>query len=300
MKPSHSKNPSQSRLELLLGLLLSLTLIAPRIAGAQGLDAAPDCKALTGPAKTQAQALFNVLHPYDGCDQTFSACLSKKPPHPVVLRLAADVCRKVRNGKTKEDIERSLARRAQSALPMGKAAQFALDDSTALGTPGAPITLVIYACARCPFCKHFVLGIHREVTQGALKDKVRLYFRPYPLKNHPGAVEGGLAMLSAAKLGSFWPYLTKIYDNFDSFDPKHLPEWAGAVGMDRAAFERHYNDAATRSALVASKQEGIRNKVNSTPTVYINGRKYVYELNVNAVVDVIAEELERTAERGRK
>jgi protein-disulfide isomerase len=300
MKSRHSKPPRPRQQNLLFGLLLLPALLAPRFAGAQSLDAVPDCKALTGPAQTQAQALFKVLHPYDGCDQTFSACLSQKPPHPIVLRLAADVCRKVRNGKTKEDIERSLARRAQSALPMGKPAQFALDEATALGPAGAPVTVVIYACARCPFCKHFVLGIQREVTQGALKDKVRLYFRPYPLKDHPGSVEGGLAMLSAAKLGSFWPFVTKVYENFDNFDSKRLPDWAAAVGMERAAFEGHYADQATRAALVASKQEGVRNKVTSTPTVYINGRKYVYELNVNAVVDVITEELERAASRGRK
>ncbi len=284
-----------SRIASVAVLSFALVLVAVPAVRAQSMEAAPACKRLSADLKAKAQGMFEKLHPYDGCDETFAKCLARKSPHPVVVRLAADVCRKVKAGKSKAEIERALTRRARSALPMGKPATFALDEAMAAGPADAPITVVVYACARCPFCKVFVPAFYREVTDGALAGKVRLYFRPFPLKDHAGAMEGGLAMLSAARHGAFWKYLTKVYENYDTFCPKLLPDWAAAVGIDRAAFEQTYSDPTTRKLLVASKQEGLRNKVAATPTVFVNGRKYVYELNTDAVVDVVLEMLERGA-----
>jgi predicted DsbA family dithiol-disulfide isomerase len=99
-------------------------------------------------------------------------------------------------------------------------------------------------------------------------------------------------MVSAARLGRFWPFVIKMYERFDSFCPKLLSDWAVEAGMDKAAFEKEMADPKNRDALVASKQEGIRNKVEATPTLFIDGRKYVYEAQQEAVVDVLLEEYE--------
>jgi len=263
---------------------------------AEPLDAARDCASLPNESKTVARKVLAELHPYDGCDQTFEKCLARKPLHPIVVRVASDVCRQIKAGKSKGDIERALARRAQSALPMGKPATFVHEDGARAGEPISPVVVTVYACARCPFCKVMVPALHEAVTNGPLKGKARLYFRPFPLKDHAGSLEGGLAMVSAEKLGAMWPYILQVYKNYDAFCPKLLPEWAATLGLDRAAFEKHYADPATREALVASKQEGIRNKVTATPTIFINGRKYVYDLTVDAVVDLLLEESERASQ----
>jgi protein-disulfide isomerase len=168
-----------------------------------------------------------------------------------------------------------------------------LDQATLAGDPQAPVIAVVYACARCPFCKVIVPALYEAVTSGPLNGKVRLYFRPFPLKDHAGSIEGGLAMLGAGRLGKFWPFLLHMYKNFDSFCPQAFPECAALVGLDRAAFEKEYAKGDVRSSLIASKQEGIRNKVNATPTLFINGRKYVYEINAKAIIDVLIEEYER-------
>jgi hypothetical protein len=253
----------------------------------------PTCDALPAQSKASMREMFSSMHPYDGCDQTFEGCLSQKPPHPIVLRLAEDICRQIKEGKAREAIEHAVTKRAQSMLQMGTPAVIALDETTLAGNPQAPVTAVVYACARCPFCKVIVPALYNAIVNGPLKDKVRLYFRPFPLKDHPGSTEGGLAMVSAGALGKFWPYLIYEYKNFDTFCPLQLSDWAVTVGLDRAAFEEEYAKSETRNALVASKQEGIRNKVNATPTLFINGRKYVYEITEKAIIDVLLEEYER-------
>jgi protein-disulfide isomerase len=250
------------------------------------------CDSLPADDKALAQKLFSTLHPYDGCDETFARCLAAKPPRPVVLRLAADICRQVKEGRDRKEIERGLSKRAQSMLPSGPRAALTLDDAFRAGAPNAPVTLVVYACTRCPFCKVMIQSLYNAVTDGPLAGKVRLYMRPFPLKSHSGSTEGGLALMSAAKLGHFWPFALLVYKRFDTFTPQALPEWAASVGLERSAFESTFADPKTRDALVASKQEGLRNKVEATPGLFIDGRPYVYEMTTEAVLDVLEEAFE--------
>ena len=249
----------------------------------------PACDALPADRKVTVREIFSTLHPYDGCDETFARCLAGKPPKAIVLRLASDICRQVKAGDDRKQVERSLTRRAQMMLGSGQRATIAVDEATRAGAAQAPVEVVAYACPRCPFCKDMVTDLYQAVTDGPLAGKARLYLRPFPLKTHADSTEGGLAMMSAAKLGHFWPFVLTLYKNFDSYCPKLLADWAVAAGMDRTAFERAYADPKTRDALVASKQEGLRNKVSVTPTFFIDGRQYSYELSREAVVDVVEE-----------
>jgi protein-disulfide isomerase len=252
------------------------------------------CDSLPEDKKALVQSIFASLHPYDGCDETFARCLAAKAPKPVVLRLAASVCRQVKEGRERKAIEQAFSKRAQSMLPTGSRATLTLDETFRAGAADAPVTAVVFSCTRCPFCKIMVPALYTAVTDGPLAGKVRLYLRPFPLKSHTGSTEGGLALMSAAKLGHLWPLTQLLYKRFDSFTPAVLPEWAASVGIDRAAFERVFADPKTRDELVASKQEGLRNKVDSTPSLFIDGRPYHYEMTTEAVLDVLEEAYEAT------
>jgi protein-disulfide isomerase len=256
------------------------------------------CDALPAPQRGVVRDLLAALHPYDGCDATFAKCLAEKPPAPVVLRLTNDICRQVKAGKDRAEVEHALEKRAQSMLAITKPSVISIDDATRAGSADAPVLAVVYACSRCPFCRMLVPALHREVTVGSLKGKVRLYFRPFPLKDHTGSTEGGLAMLSAARLGRFWPFVVDdLYGKYDTFCPALLPSWAESAGMDKAAFEKAFADPSIRDALIAAKQEGIRNKVTATPTLFINGHKYVYDLTPEIVIDVLEEAFEASRKR---
>jgi protein-disulfide isomerase len=272
----------------ILATTMLVLLASPAVAWAQ----APICDGLPADRKAEVRELFAALHPYDGCDETFARCLAAKPPKPIVLRLASDLCRQIKAGNDRKQVERNFGKRAQTMLASGPRPVIALDDATRAGTADAPVELVVYACPRCPFCRDLVTALYQAITDGPLAGKARLYVRPFPLKTHAESTEGGLAMVSAAKLGRFWPFVMALYKNFDSFCPKLLPEWAAAAGMERAAFESVYADPKTRDVLVASKQEGLRNKVNVTPTFFIDGRPYTYELSKEAVIDVVEEAYE--------
>jgi protein-disulfide isomerase len=270
--------------------LVSFSLVCIAVGlGRPGLAQTPTCDGLPAEKKPLVQSLFASLHPYDGCDDTFARCLALRPPSKVVVRLAEDLCRQAKAGKDGKQIEHALAKRAQTMLPGGPRLVAQLDEATRAGAAEAPVTLVAYACTRCPLCKEIVPALHAAVTTGPLAGKVRLYLRPFPLKAHPGASEGGLGLLAAAKLGGFWPFTLLLYQQFEKFTPAILPAWGEKVGLDRAAFERILADPKTRDQLVASKQEGLRNKVDSTPSLIIDGRPYLYEVKQDAILDVLQE-----------
>jgi protein-disulfide isomerase len=247
------------------------------------------CDSLTPAQKKTAADLFERLHPYGGCDDTFARCLQQPEVDPLVRRLAADLCRQIASGKDAPTVERGFSRRAQSMMSASRPVSFNLDPAMSAGTANAPLTLVVFACVRCPFCRVMIPALHEAVTKGALKDKAVLYFKPFPIKDHPGALEGGLAMIAGAELNRFWPLTLSMYARYDDYCPKNLAAVAAEAGMNIAAFNKTYADSSTRQALAESKKEGLKYRVASTPTLFINGQKYLYDLDMDSIMDVVEE-----------
>ena len=155
------------------------------------------------------------------------------------------------------------------------------------------MTLVEYACARCPYCAIITPKLHESVMNGPLKGKAKFYFKTFPIRSHEYSKETGLAFVAAAEMGHFWDFLLHSYKNFDNFCIKKQAEWAVAAGLDKDTFTKLVADMEIRGRLVASKKEGIVNKVDATPTFFINGRKFVGELSAEELIDVIEEEYDR-------
>ena len=175
----------------------------------------------------------------------------------------------------------------------GPGAAGALAAAAVVGPAEAPVTVVVYACARCPYCSRLVPALHGEVTAGRLRGLTRLAFRTFPIRGHEGSTEAGLAFTAAAAMGRFWEYALAAYRDFDSTGPGRQRERARAAGLDPEAFAARSADAPTREALVASKKEGIANGVEETPTLFLNGRRWTGDLELDALVDAITEEAER-------
>lgn len=279
---------------LIMGLFVTAGLLCCPLRAAAQTKA---CDALEGPQRQLAQALIGSQHAYDCCDGTLQQCLKQRPPCRLVVRLANDICRRVAAGQDRATVERALSRRATSMLSAGKRYSIDLAGMPVAGEGAAKVTSVLYICPRCPYCSKVTPALYRAVTEGHLRGKVKLYVRPFPLRNHAGSAEGSMAWMAAMKLGKFWPYILHLYANFDGFDPAKLPDCAEYKGMNRQEFTQLLKDATLRSKLVESKKEGVRNGVDATPGVYINGRKYVGDLSVEAVLDVLEEEHERVTGR---
>lgn len=254
----------------------------------------PACDQLSQNGKKLVQGVFENEYLYECCDDTISRCLQVETPCRLAIRLADNVCRRVEQGQDEARIRRALSRRARSMVGGGSRAEINLEQEFAAGPPDAPVVVVVYACARCPYCSKLVPALYEALEEGgSLHGRVQLVFRVFPIKGHEGSTIAGLSFVAAAELDAFWPFLLTSYEHFDDFEPELLGAWAEGAGIDRTAFESLLDDPKTRQALVLSKKEGLNNRVEETPTVFINGRRWVGDLEFDELLDVFGEEVER-------
>jgi hypothetical protein len=273
---------------------LFLCVVAILMMVPAGLVAQPDhCAALSSSQMETATAIMAKVYPHDCCDENLSVCMGEKAPSRLVKRLASEVCRRVADRQKEADILRNLERRGASMMGTGKKARMDLVGTEWAGEKSAQVEVVVYACARCPFCSKSVPEVYKAVTRGALKGKAKLAMRIFPVKSHEYSKEGGLALQAANSLGFFWPYLLNMYANFDRFCPVKLAEMAAEVGMTSDVFAAEMKKGETRKLLVASKKEGLRNQVEATPTYFIGGKLYRGDLKTAALLDAVGEEVER-------
>jgi protein-disulfide isomerase len=251
------------------------------------------CDALPTESRKLAVEILKSQHAYDCCDKSLFQCLEKKPTCTLVKRLSDDICRRVGQGQSRVDIERELSRRATSMMPTTKLAAIDVNATPSAGSPDSKVTLAVYLCPRCPFCAKLIPGLYESVTRGRLSGKVKLIARPFPVRSHPGSTEAGLGLVAAKDLGKFWEFLIALYRNFDAFDPAHVDDIAVKAGLDAGKFNDAQKSPQVRSVLIEAKKEGVRNSIESTPTFFINGRKYVGEMTQETLEDVLLEEYER-------
>lgn len=270
-------------------LAILATVLIPLWALAQS-----PCDSLSEAQRAIVEEIFKTEHPYDACDKTFEECLKERPVAPLVRRLADWICRKAKGGADAKAVMRSLERRGLSMMRPGKTFEIDLSKAPVAGCPKAKVTVVAYVCARCPYCAKLIPALYNEVTSGRLAGKVALYFRLFPIKSHEHSTEANLGVAAAMALGKGWEYLLRAYRGFDSFSVEALPSWAEDVGLDREAFEGAMKDQKTRDLVVESKKEGLRNGVEATPTIFISGRHFKGDLDLDTVVDAIQEEIEAT------
>ena len=253
----------------------------------------PICDNLSGDKKKLAHEIINSQYMYECCDNTIAECLKEKSPCPLATRLANNICRKVEDNQKKEKIIRDLSRRARSMMAIKKKASIDINNSALAGKINAPVELVVYACARCPYCSKIIPRLYKEINSGSLKGKVKLYFKVFPIRNHKFSKESGLAFIAAQSSGKFWPYILHVYKHFSSFSPDKSSDWAKNVGINKKKFNTLISASQTRNILIEGKKEGLINKVNETPAFFINGRRYLGALSPEEMIDVLEEEFDR-------
>ena len=159
-------------------------------------------------------------------------------------------------------------------------AQIQMKDAPSLGEPTAAVTLVEYSDFECPVCR----SLH-DVLRGLLPNyvgKVRVVFKDFPLEQlHPwartAAIAGRCAYLQNPQ--AFWKMYDFIYDNQEIISAANawtkMVDYAGQSGLDVDAFKSCMASPEAGEAVNASRANGQQLDVNSTPTVFVNGRRLV-------------------------
>lgn len=270
---------------LLFAVLMTLTAT---MASAQ----TPACDKLTPEAKAVAQSVLDAAYPYDCCDQTISACLKSAPQCKLPVRLAAETCRLASAGKSAQDIRHLLDQRAMAMSTLKPPLKIALNPSHIWGNPNAKVVLSVYLCARCPYCSQHIPRLIELLDKSPIKDKIAINLRLFPIKSHEHSTNASLGLEAAAKMGKAWPYLLKVYKNFDDYSDVNRTVWATELGLDATQFDTLLKDTAIRNAVVESKKEGLTNRVKSTPTFFLNGRLIQGAFDAESIISMLEESLD--------
>ncbi len=162
----------------------------------------------------------------------------------------------------------------------------------AMGSPSAAVTLVEFSDFQCPFCQRVAPTLKRIVeTYG---DRVRVVWKDFPLTQiHPQAFNAAEAAHCAGDGGRYWDYHDRLFANPQALQPEDLRQYAREVGLDAEAFDVCLRSSKYADRVRAGLEQGTRLGVNSTPTVYINGRLLSGAQPYEVFAAVIDEELSR-------
>lgn len=146
-----------------------------------------------------------------------------------------------------------------------------------VATESAQMTLVEFGDFQCPACA----GVYPiiEKIRSDYGSRLNFVYRHFPLSQHRYAKKAAYAAEAAGKDNKFWEMYQKLFQNqkewSDSSNPDELfSKYAGELGLDTAVFMTNLNSGEFSNQITTDIQDGNILGVDSTPTFFINGKKY--------------------------
>jgi len=147
-------------------------------------------------------------------------------------------------------------------------------DSPLRGSPMASVTIYEFSDFQCPHCKMAAPSLKTVVEES--DGKVKLVFKQYPLPGHPRAREAAKAAVAAQKQGKFWEMHDLLFENQERLQTASFSDFAKKLGLDVKRFEADMTSKETEQKIEADIAEGRKAGVDSTPSVYVNDRRFVF------------------------
>src|SRR4029450_11470268 len=120
------------------------------------------------------------------------------------------------------------------------------------GAESAPVTILEFSDFQCPYCKRAQDTLEQVMRE--FPGRVRIGFKDFPLAFHPGARPAGRA---------------------------------GRVGRERASFAGCLDSGRFRDAVERDMTEGRALGITGTPTFFVNGRRLVGAMPVEAFREAV-------------
>jgi protein-disulfide isomerase len=145
------------------------------------------------------------------------------------------------------------------------------------GPADAKVTIVEYSDFQCPFCSRGYNTMEKQVLP-QYADKVRFYYKHYPLPFHPWAEAGAVAAECAKqqKPDAYWKVYSGLFENQGQISADNVKakatEFMADTGVDMNAWNDCYDNKKSLPQVKAQMAEGSSVGVRGTPGFIINGR----------------------------
>ncbi len=266
--------------------------------GAFGQAGTEPARVLTGingldfsklPASAQKELATVFTDEFDWCGRPLTIAASLKSPNACkhTRRLAVLAAAQAAEGAAATEIIVALSKYNQSFS--AKRTAFKPDERMCVGPVTARVTLVEFSDFECPYC-----AAARPMLEDAVKARkdVRFCYQPFPLSGHAHAIPAAQAALFARDNGRFWPMHDALFENQLSLSESFIKDLAKKQGLDVNALGKAMAAGKYVDELTASKELGKVAGVDSTPSLYLNGRKLTLMISVDSLAAAIDDELE--------
>lgn len=139
------------------------------------------------------------------------------------------------------------------------------------GNADAPVKMVEFFDYACPACASLKPKLDQAISEHP--GQAVVFYRMFPLEGkHPDSRSAAMASLAADAQGKFKEMHEVLFSRSPAHKRDDVMGYARELGLDMAKFEADYNAASAR--VDADLKQGESLDVNSTPTLYFNGRRY--------------------------
>jgi protein-disulfide isomerase len=148
-----------------------------------------------------------------------------------------------------------------------------------LGSADAPVVVDYWADFQCPFCARFAQDVIPQLASRIEAGTVALVHRDFAFIG-PESVDAAVAVRCAGLQDKYWPMHDAVYaaqqgENQGAFSRDRLTQIADTVGLDVTAFTACLDTRPPLVDVLDDKSAGIRAGIKSTPTIDVNGTRFL-------------------------
>ena len=134
------------------------------------------------------------------------------------------------------------------------------------------IEIIEFSDFECPVCGKQE-AVLREVLD-SYGDKIKLYYKHFPLSMHKNSFDAALASFCADEQGKFWEYHDLLFENQGNLDKEGLKKYGQELGLNEVQFNSCLDNKKYKDEVNQDREEGKEAGITGTPTFFIDGKRY--------------------------
>lgn len=176
-------------------------------------------------------------------------------------------------------------------IPINRTPYSGAGEDYRLGSDDAKVVIVEFADYQCPACADASKTL--DELYKVMGDRILIVFKNFPLSNqcngsmtsnmHPYSCDISRLARCAGQYGKFWEYHGLAFDDQRNASLERAKEWGRKVGMTDAQMQVCLTSNDILAKIRDDIDLGTRSGVDGTPTIFINGRKYLGGRSVSAL-----------------
>lgn len=138
-----------------------------------------------------------------------------------------------------------------------------------IGTPGQPVSLVVFSDYECPACRKFSMRL--DTIRAKFPTQLSVYYRNVPIPGHRRARPAAFAAECAARQGRFEHAYKMLFAHVDSIGVRPWGRFATLAGIrDTLGFSECVRDSLPGAVVLRDEADAGRLNVQVTPTLLLN------------------------------